>query len=102
MGFEKMCDSCGECKWAGIDEQYKWSFGGGGHSLSDCIGACNNNENCGFASLSKLGWCHMTKYCNQTQGPNDWVRYEKKFNQGSFRVYFDIIQTFIIIWLHKD
>ena len=68
-------DGCGECSWHGGDGQ--WSLVGDGHSESDCKNECAAIAECNYASLSGLGYCHMSETC-ATKSGSGWTRWHKK------------------------
>ena len=76
--FDKQCSSCGECKFSG---DKTWSLGGGNHTIDECVEACQNKDECFFASISTHGYCHMTKTCQETEGAG-WTRFKKFSNLG--------------------
>ena len=77
--FDKQCSSCGQCKY-GIGDKI-WSLGGGNHKIDECVEACQNKDECFFASFSSHGYCHMAKTCLETKGEN-WTRFKKLSNLG--------------------
>ena len=90
--FDKQCSSCGECKFSG---DKTWSLGGGNHTIDECVEACQNKDECFFASISTHGYCHMTKTCQETEGAG-WTRF-KKFSSLGLLLTVKLITVLIYI-----
>ena len=62
----------------------RWTLDGGGHTQSECLQACNLNEECMFASISTLGFCYMVDRCDEKTDLK--VTRYKKIEKGKSKI----------------
>jgi len=66
-----------ECGYDGIDALNQFSFGGGDHSVDECLKACDDRGNlCQYAAHSEGGYCHLFYTCDGDNG-GFWKVHEK-------------------------